>query len=471
MSAQAKPKAIAGEHISARSTAWHELGVVSLLLMEIALIVPWFRSFRPAVLRPSTLQSMALLLGLALAVYYVVRLMSRASLNAALRGPLLLLLLVAGAAICLKLFVYSRMPIGLGGMILGVLRAMGAVFEGLRPELTMTLAVIYAWWRGLRAAGSRAVWPEPTALKLRLGVLLLALFAISHRGADAVLLFEALPLFFGGGLLAMAISHADVISQSRTARGTAFTGGWLSAVVVIVLITLVVGYGSGILLQSAGAITVATAAAIMLFIGGLLPIAPLIILGFLVFAAVVNWLERVWPEQIFIPPPLPDEDLEMMFSGIRSYVARNPGGIFAWIGSHTEEIMMGVAALAMLLFIIAVVRAGRLKIHDIRQLPIDKTESLLSRQEIASRFRKALKQVGDGLSLRRRLMSLRDVVTASVVRRIYARLLSLGEDLGKGRAPSETPLEYLENLQLLFPDHREQARTITHAYVHVRYGE
>jgi hypothetical protein len=68
-------------------------------------------------------------------------------------------------------------------------------------------------------------------------------------------------------------------------------------------------------------------------------------------------------------------------------------------------------------------------------------------------------------------MSLRNVVTASVVRRIYARLLSLGEDLGKGRAASETPLEYLENLQLLFPDHREQARTITRAYVHVRYGE
>jgi hypothetical protein len=356
-------------------------------------------------------------------------------------------------------------------MLLGVLRATASVLDGLRPELTMTLAVIYAWWRGLRAAASRAVWPDPTAFRLRLGVLLLALFAISHRGADAVLLFEALPLFFGGGLLAMALSHADVISQSRTARGTAFTSGWLAAVVAIVLITLVIGYGSGVLLQSAGAVTVATVAAILLFIGGLLPIAPLLILGFLAFWGVVSWLERVWPEQIYIPPPLPDEDLEMMFSGIRSYVARNPGGIVAWIGSHTEEIMMGVAALAMLLFIIAAIRAGRLKIHDIRQLPIDKTESLLSRQEMASRFRKALKQVGDSLSLRRRLMSLRDVVTASVVRRIYARLLSLGEDLGKGRAPSETPLEYLENLQLLFPDHREQARTITHAYVHVRYGE
>jgi hypothetical protein len=57
------------------------------------------------------------------------------------------------------------------------------------------------------------------------------------------------------------------------------------------------------------------------------------------------------------------------------------------------------------------------------------------------------------------------------IRRIYAQLMQLCDRLDMPRPSTATPLEYLEQLELLFPEKRSEVRTVTHAYNRVRYGE
>jgi hypothetical protein len=57
------------------------------------------------------------------------------------------------------------------------------------------------------------------------------------------------------------------------------------------------------------------------------------------------------------------------------------------------------------------------------------------------------------------------------IRRIYAHMSALAAERGYGRAPHQTPYEYLPTLEQAFPDCREEVARITGAYVAVHYGE
>ena len=43
--------------------------------------------------------------------------------------------------------------------------------------------------------------------------------------------------------------------------------------------------------------------------------------------------------------------------------------------------------------------------------------------------------------------------------------------MGEQRSPADTPLEYMANLERLFPTSQEELALITYAYLRVRYGE
>jgi hypothetical protein len=77
----------------------------------------------------------------------------------------------------------------------------------------------------------------------------------------------------------------------------------------------------------------------------------------------------------------------------------------------------------------------------------------------------------------RRLFSHRSILDkqgylgALRIRRIYTQLMRLCERLERPRPEAATPLEYLSDLELIFPEERPAVKRITHAYIQVRYGE
>jgi len=85
-------------------------------------------------------------------------------------------------------------------------------------------------------------------------------------------------------------------------------------------------------------------------------------------------------------------------------------------------------------------------------------------QAVQDRARQALEGV-TGLNPAARF------IAAARIRLIYARLLKKSAGLGEPRAPSATPIEFMDNLEKIFPGSQDELATITHAYVQVRYGE
>ena len=70
-----------------------------------------------------------------------------------------------------------------------------------------------------------------------------------------------------------------------------------------------------------------------------------------------------------------------------------------------------------------------------------------------------------------RPVSVRRLIAAARIRRVYAELMALCGRLGEPRAISLTPNEFLPKAGQVFPQHEEELALITRAYVQVRYGE
>jgi hypothetical protein len=100
---------------------------------------------------------------------------------------------------------------------------------------------------------------------------------------------------------------------------------------------------------------------------------------------------------------------------------------------------------------------------------------LLSRGDLLKLLRKALadglRQLGQNLSALVNANARRRQRAAERIRRIYADLMYLVEDMGRPRIPAQTPLEFLVTLDAIFPEMVTQTRVITNAYLRVRYGE
>lgn len=105
----------------------------------------------------------------------------------------------------------------------------------------------------------------------------------------------------------------------------------------------------------------------------------------------------------------------------------------------------------------------------------DDLESILERGDLIQLLRQAfqdrLQRIAESFQGRSRLLQGQRWLAAAKIRRIYTRLMELTSKLGKSRPLAHTPLEYLDVLEELFPNGKDEVNTITQAYLRIRYGE
>jgi hypothetical protein len=128
-------------------------------------------------------------------------------------------------------------------------------------------------------------------------------------------------------------------------------------------------------------------------------------------------------------------------------------------------------SVVLLLVLVYFARARRENLR-IRHKSYEDPESLLDRdallRQMRNTLRKQARQAIDGLSNRLRG---RRRFTAQLVRRIYAQLLDLAQEINQARPSSRTPFEFLPVLELAMPGLSSELELITRTYVKVRYGE
>jgi hypothetical protein len=100
---------------------------------------------------------------------------------------------------------------------------------------------------------------------------------------------------------------------------------------------------------------------------------------------------------------------------------------------------------------------------------------LVNRKDLLRLIREAmenrLKRFAEGLANIVNLSQGRRLLAAARIRRVYVQMTNMAADLGHPRLEAQTPLEFLDTLGQLFPLAKMEARTITEAYLKVRYGE
>jgi hypothetical protein len=119
----------------------------------------------------------------------------------------------------------------------------------------------------------------------------------------------------------------------------------------------------------------------------------------------------------------------------------------------------------LMLAVILLVSLGLARAY--RQANFAARESARSRTE----YGHTSDEPGFARRLLERLGILRQWRTAASIRRIYRQMCQTAASSGYPRLEAETPYEYLSALASVWPDHTDEIRLITEAFVRVRYGE
>jgi len=120
--------------------------------------------------------------------------------------------------------------------------------------------------------------------------------------------------------------------------------------------------------------------------------------------------------------------------------------------------VLGIIVIVIFIFVGLRSRRNRLK-RAVSEESID---------DVNHRFRR--KRRGSELQGQKQGWRAGHILAATRIRRIYAGLLDLADQVGVQRRPSQTPLEFLPVLTQAFPAYSPQVELITRAYLKIRYG-
>lgn len=452
---------------------WRRIGVLSALVMELAVLVPWLRlvlvsaGVAPAWMLLLWAFGVALLGRQVAGIIHANRL--RESVAAAFSGLVLLLAILLSVNLILAPSRLLNLWAAGVQIVLGVLQ----VFPPGHAAL-LALAAVWIWRRGI-ASSMPSYWePRATGFKFRLGVLVFAAYfiVVGSRAEGAPVL---LPTFFVSGLLAMSISRAHWLTRLRGAGEPPFTWQWLGSLLILFVLVVGGGLAMGWLMdsplghQALSGVLFLLFAAVELTYRLMLPI--LIVLE--------PWLQRLLMMIRSFLEGLP-RILDPMLAGLQgqaeSAPTDEPGlffriliAVYEFLQLHWPTVRIILLAAAVLAVLYLALRFRRMQEDpDAEQdLPRDAGENLFGARRERGRLAGIVEAVKSwGSALRRGRLR-----TAIVVRRTYAQLLDLADEYGRARLQWETPLEFEGTLVGLFPQTEAEVRRITQAYVKVRYGQ
>lgn len=308
--------------------------------------------------------------------------------------------------------------------------------------------------------------PSIITVQSRLGIGMFFLTAIVSNNTLQDEMTSLLPMFFATILLASALSRAATLKLSSEVRNQRFSGSWFALLLLTTFLVTGAGFIVALLFGAIDDEQLRRALELPLTIA-----LGLIVLILSPFAYVITWLLGQ------IPDPPPEESNEEIVTGTREVVASqdNPQidigdeirAVYDLVANYLPFIIMAGIALLVLYFWLSYFLSP-----ETQQLDDEESESIDERESIAKlNLGKQLRKLGDSLNKLAQAGLGRDLFATFTIRWAYSRMERLGRKRGYTRHKSQTPYEYRIQLYRAFPNGDHEVRTITNAYVAVRYGE
>lgn len=439
-----------------RMQLWSTLATSSLLVAELTLAALWYQ----ALFRPHGVPFSLLYLTLA-AIFAgshgLARLLGKLKWRMRYRQ----IAMIAWVLICiyasLKGLLYAQAQIGLLELL-----QMPVSFI-LRPDATgiefmHSIYILVLIWRGVSL--SRAPLTLYGAqVSFQVGLILLLLygmgFALFFKPEATVGMY--LFLFFG--LTSMSLARISNLTDLRGGRMPRFGSGWVASILLaslaLVGLAILTGWlASGnvvFILASVLAVILAVLTALFIFL-----LSPLLVFLANLVPYIIDLINQIMNRLGSLPI---SEQVQKLLQVFNEGLTRIVPLMIAGRGIFLALLLGGL--------ILVIVLALRLR--DIFQRLAEEDEAVGlepgERENLLKLLARRLRNA------RRKLRSPVQILAAARIRQIYKLMMLLCQKLGDPRPPSSTPLEFLPHLESLFPEEQTGARTITAAYVKVRYGE
>lgn len=447
-----------------RIPLWQVFTVLALILMDLSWISAAFTLLVETQLDVHV-GRVFLVLGLIyLATYLVASAFQYLELDDGIVQLLLLTIAIAGLLWAASNLIYHDEGLSIAGVIGSYLSSFRSLSVLFKPEFLLTITVIALWRRGL-SIGRPAVGPRFIRRAFNSGILAFVLISIVAAGLGRSLPMLGAALFLFSGLMAMGGARLSSLSRSRGGREIPFKREWVAGLTLLASGVLVFAGGMGLL---AGGPLSAWLSDLLSTLGGFVSRVLFLILGpfIYLFARVLGWVMGFIQE-------LPPEPMELYDTGMKEALESFDDIQTVAGTSQVGSILSTILAVGslLLLFWIFFYTVRRFRTRSLARNPYEVDE--IHRSGSIFDYMRALlqtraKRAIEGIS---RLNPAARYLAAARIRRIYAELLRLSARMGEHRSPSDTPLEFMANLERIFPTSQVELAKITHAYLRVRYGE
>lgn len=457
---------------SVRLNPWRETSILMLILMEVSWVTPWFRSLTPETYAVSSFRVLSIIAGMVLFAHLFVRLMDYLRLKKSIRRGLIALFILIAVFIGIKTMLYAHQPVPLSELLSRPLKSFSDLKSVIPVEFIVILTVLIAFWRGISIAQEH-IGPSSVMDHFWVGIFMYVLFIFLNTLVTGETPAEFFYLFLFASLVAMVASRMAVIGMLRGGGQKKFNRYWLIAMILaaslVVGLAALLGGALGSQFTWIGAFLLGIFGAI--FIIFWLLISPIITFLISTLASLLN-SERI--------KNLSDsfQNLSQIIQGfgLKLLDLLGDSALSRFIQRWAPTLKAIVLIAILLIVIIGILAWMAIKLWQ------DRIRRQLSGEQVidlkaGNVFQQLLDFLKQGLiSAKNTLAQMTDfnrrqrLRAAARIRQVYADLMDLCDALGHARDQSQTPLEYLPQLERLFPEQKLEASLITQAYNSVRYG-
>lgn len=438
-----------------RVRLWSELAGLTLMIMELVWVASFYNTF--SFDRVSWWKIFLVMGVLMMGSHYLSRAMAFFQLSLRSRRIIFGAWLVIGLLGSLKTLVLANQDVSLFFLITHPFSVISPDEGASLGQFWHLLLASILIWRGVTLSHA-PVSATQAQRSFQIGLLIFILYGLTISAFKTpVNSFAELYAFLAAGILSMSAARIAGVSELRGGRAGKFSRDWFAGISAFALVLVALSIVTAVVIQRpVSYITDQITRMLLALLSVILLILtyPFIWLISFIFPYLVKLFSDM--PQVNVLEDIGDMlgqyqgEQSQLISGLVG--AANYGRILGRIGIIVG---IGLAILAALRWRAQIRAAGA----------EEQAENLPARLRFPGIPPIQPRGILD------RLIHPARWLAAARIRRIYAELMDTCESLGRPRPEAVTPLEFLPTGETLFPEFPAELRTITNAYLKVRYGE
>jgi Domain of unknown function (DUF4129) len=452
---------------------WRELALFADMCLELSWLALWYAFIVQSQQAVAYWQVVLILGAMMFSSYLFARAIRGLKLNLRARRVLMAGVLIGYVILGLKIFLYPSVPVSLWDMLSRPFRTFRDLATLIPMEFIVMVFVLFVCWRGISRV-DRHVGSLEVINDFKMGVLMLLLYGLVARLGRSINGYE-LYLFLFSSLLAMSAARISVTGYLRGGQRIPFDRRWVLGVSIVILAivavsALVVTLVKGQFLEVLKSVLTWTVYIIALIL------SPLMFLVMRIVIIIGEWLNF---SQVFLTISRLLNQLQLFISSLASQLE---GWLSHFDSNFLARLMVPLSWIkalvlwgSLLLIILALALMVRNRLIREQTEGDGEFQSLAGQESwldlLRAALRRGLGRAAESLVQVMGLRNARRALAAARIRRIYAHLMELSENLNHPRPASRTPLEFLPDLENLFPGLKGDLVMITEAYLRVRYGD